>query len=74
MQSELDWDAAPLADLPPLEPLEIVPPKPCLRCGRPGRKMFCSAKCRGAWIAGMERWATEYAKKRFVGSERNLFR
>jgi hypothetical protein len=51
------------------------PPKganQCLRCHKTcGLKLFCSAKCRKAWIADMNAYANRVGKTRLVDAREN---
>lgn len=55
-----------------------VAPKPpettqnCLHCGKPSVGMFCNAKCRTRWTAGMNSWQNKMAKTAIKG-EQELF-
>lgn len=57
------------APTPAPEPKPVQPPQSCLRCGKQSPKMFCSARCRAKWIAGMNAFANRLAKTAIVGTD-----
>jgi hypothetical protein len=56
-------------------PAKQPPPKganQCLRCHKTcGLKLFCSAKCRKAWVADMNAYANRLGKTRLVDAREN---
>jgi len=44
------------------------PPR-CLRCGKACSAMFCNAKCRAAWIGGMNAWNARLARTTITGEQ-----
>lgn len=59
-------------DPTPPAPKPTQPPvKHCLKCNKSHRRpsQFCSAKCRTAWMASMNKWADRFAKTKIPGQD-----